>query len=642
MNVSPRSGPFPRLPRLAAAAIALVIALPLAGQEETREVVRLEAEPDELGVELGASADFAVTARDREGDAVEVRLRFAAPAGGVRVEEGRVTGLEVGAHEVVVTPLPTPGVTWDPEDPPVLRIPVEVEWPPVSEVRIDVAPGTLYAGTTLRHRAVPVHADGSPRPDAQLRWSTSDRAVATVDLFGNVTAHRPGTVRVIAESEGTRGEVRHEVRALPAVRLDISLPTDRARTGEVVELTATAMAADGSVVRDVPLTWSVAYGPRPEDGPHAGGGGGRLAEGRFVAETPGRYTLLAQAGPLVARQVLEVMPRGAERTVRTVARTGMDGARLSGVRVWERGDAIYGITPVEGSGVAHLWDLSDLSDPAGPRQIASVDAGSVVVAVDVAPDGRYAALLTASGDPGDAADAVVLVDLADPAQPRAAGRYAAPEGGAVRRALAGEGHLHLVTGGGRLVILDVGDLAEPQEAGSFRHPASPILDAAIDGGVAYLAVGRSGVAVVDLGGGGTGGRPESPAPVREIAAPSGEVHHIALFRTDGGGLHILAGEPGGMQHLIDLSQPDAPRPSARLALPAGASGRAGIADGVLHAPSGAHGLRLFDLSGELTGDLHRQGREIAHLPAAVRAADAHGGHLFVIDGGGALVVLRPD
>jgi hypothetical protein len=641
MSDSTPSGPSLRLPRLAAAAIALVIALPLAGQQEPREVVRLEAEPAELRVTVGASADFAVTARDPVGEAVEVGLRFAAPAGGVRVEEGRVTGLEVGAHEVVVTPLPTPGVTWDPEDPPVLRIPVEVGWPPVSEVRIDVAPGTLYAGTTLRHGAVPVHADGSARPEAEVRWSTSDRAVATVDRFGNVTAHRPGTVRVIAESDGARSEVQHEVRALPAVRLDISLPTDRIRTGDVVDLTATAMAADGSVVRDVPLTWSVAFEPRPEDGRHAGGGGGRLADGRFVAEMPGRYTLLAQAGTLVARQVLEVTPRGAARTLRTVARTEVDGAPLSGIRVWQQGDAVHGITSVEGSGAVHLWDLSD---PSAPRRLASLDAGATVVALDVAPGGHYAALLTASGEPGaagDTGDAVVLVDLTDPAEPRAAGRYAAPEGGAVRRALAAEGHLHLVTGGGRLVILDVGDLARPHEAGSYRHFDSPIQDAGVDGGVAYLAVGRSGVAVVDVGGGGRGGTPESPEPVRDIAPPAGEVHHIALFRT-GGGLNLLAGEAGGMQHVIDLSDPGQPRPIARLALPSELSGRVGSADDVLYAAGGAHGLHLFDLSGDLLGDLHRQGRQVAHLPATVRAAASHGDHLFLVDDGGALLVLRLD
>jgi hypothetical protein len=63
---------------------------------------------------------------------------------------------------------------------------------------------------------------------------------------------------------------------------------------------------------------------------------------------------------------------------------------------------------------------------------------------------------------------------------------------------------------------------------------------------------------------------------------------------------------------------------------------------VLYAAGGAHGLHLFDLSGDLLGDLHRQGRQVAHLPATVRAAASHGDHLFLVDDGGALLVLRLD
>ena len=54
------------------------------------------------------------------------------------------------------------------------------------------------SGTTLSHAATALHADGSERVGADIRWSSSDPAVATVDPFGNVLGVTPGDVAVVA------------------------------------------------------------------------------------------------------------------------------------------------------------------------------------------------------------------------------------------------------------------------------------------------------------------------------------------------------------------------------------------------------------------------------------------------------------
>ena len=106
-----------------------------------------------------------------------------------------------------------------------LRVPVVVTWPRASEVEIESG-AILYEGTTVEHRAWVTHADNSLRPDPNIRWSSSDPSVATVDQFGNVSTQMLGTVTITASFEGVMDSITHEVIAFPGTGIELMRTPD--------------------------------------------------------------------------------------------------------------------------------------------------------------------------------------------------------------------------------------------------------------------------------------------------------------------------------------------------------------------------------------------------------------------------------
>ena len=52
---------------------------------------------------------------------------------------------------------------------------------------------------------------------------------------------------------------------------------------------------------------------------------------------------------------------------------------------------------------------------------------------------------------------------------------------------------------GMLRIFDVSDATSPSEIGAWRGPPFPALGVALDGGLAYVSTGASGMRIVDTG-----------------------------------------------------------------------------------------------------------------------------------------------
>jgi hypothetical protein len=67
----------------------------------------------------------------------------------------------------------------------------------------------------------------------------------------------------------------------------------------------------------------------------------------------------------------------------------------------------------------------------------------------------------------------------------------------------------------------------------------------------------------------------------------------------------------GWIHIIDWSDWDNPREVARYQVPEAGSHNLWVEDDILYVAYYNGGLRVVDVSGELIGDLYRQGREIA-------------------------------
>jgi hypothetical protein len=626
-------------PVTGAALAAAVFAAPAASQGNPEQlqaglrVVSLRAEPAELSLQAGQSTAVQVVALDAAGNPVDAFVRIVGPRTGVRVDfrTGQVTGLVAGTYDLMATVQLPPDAD---REVPQLRIPLTVTWPAIADVRVQRDAGTLYVGTTLRHRAEALHADGSVRPDAQIRWTSSDPAIAAVDRFGNVTAHRAGSVTITAAAESATTEVRHTIASLSLASLELEVSSDRIRTGDVISLSPRATTTDGRVVDDVPLAFSYTF--IPDDTIAAPGAAGRIMDDRFVAEVPGTYTLIATAGPAAARRTIDVRPREAVREVEFIGQGSVSHVHTSDLWVYEGLDGRdYAVTGTwGGDGYAYFWDVTD---PANLIRVDSIQVDARTVNdVKVSPDGRYAALSREGAS--NRRNGVVIVDLANPRQPKIAANFDDGLTGGVHNMFALDDYLFALSGGDKYVILDVRDIYNPKFVSEYNHPDSRIHDVWVSDGIAYSSEWGNGVVVVDVGNGRWGGTIENPKFVTNIPYPVGRTHAaFPYFQQSTGKFYLFLGDeilnrrgaawagtqrnlndPGGVPsatsgyyHIIDFTDPENPKDVARYEVPEFGTHNLWIEDDVLFTAYYDGGLRMVDVSGELLGNLANQGREIA-------------------------------
>ena len=662
--------------------LAGLLISPAAAQQERlaagARVARLVAEPAQISMQSGDTVSLIVSAFDTDGASLDVAARFAFPRNAMRVGfqpgAGRaglnriVTAQLAGEYEVVVTVVLPADLD---RDPPTLRVPVSVSWPTIDRVDITAERGTLYEGTTLRHRAAAFHGNGTQRPEAQFVWTSSDRFAASVDRFGQVTGHAPGDVTITASMEGVRSSIDYTVAAFPATSLEIGGGLDDARTGDVLRFSAQANDAAGNVIDDMPVTWTLTF--VPDDSIVAPGASGQIVDGSFVGEVPGQYTIIASAGPLNARRTVDLRPRNIVREIEMQGRGSVHDVRSADLWIFEGMDGRdYAVTGTwNADGKAYFWDVTD------PTNIFKTDSIQVdartINDVKVAPNGRYAALSREGAS--NRRNGVVIMDLADPAHPRLASVYDDGLTGGVHNMFATNDYLFALSAGDKYVILDVRDLENPTYVSEYNHPDSRIHDVWVRDGVAYSAEWGNGVVVVDVGNGKWGGSIENPVFVTNVPYPVGRTHAaFPYFQESTGKSYLFLGDEimnrrghswaggygslsaydpatgrggvpspnSGYIHIIDFTDPENPQDVARYHVEEFGTHNIWVEDDVLYQAYYEGGVRMVDVSGELMGNLASQGREMAvfkpfdplgYVPNSPMTwgAQPHKGHIFFSD-----------
>ena len=131
-------------------------------------------------------------------------------------------------------------------------------------------------------------------------------------------------------------------------------------------------------------------------------------------------------------------------------------------------------------------------------------------------------------------------------------------------------------------------------------------------------------------GGGRAARPENPVELGRYAYPSGWNHTAFPYRSQSTGtFYVFAADESfpyggfnrdggatpsraaGWVHVIDWSDWENPQEVARYQVPEAGTHNLWIEDDVMYVAYYNGGLRVVDVSGELMGDLYKQGREIA-------------------------------
>jgi hypothetical protein len=426
------------------------------------------------------------------------------------------------------------------------------------------------------------------------------------------------------------------VKPNPVTHLEIELAQTTVRTGDVLHLVAKATRSNGSVVPDMPITWSYLY--TPDDTVAAPGATGVIDRGLFAAEVPGRYTLLASAGTASARKVVEVVPRQVVRRINVTGRGSITHVHTSDFWPWSGVDgrdyALVGTWG--GDGWAYVMDITDMANPVKTDSV-QVNARTIND-VTVSPDGRYGVLSREGAS--NRINGIVLLDLATPAHPKVSATFSEQLTGGVHNIYATDDYLFAISGGDKYVIVDVRDIYNPKYVSEYNHPDSRVHDVWVRNGIAYSSGWGTGVVAVDVGNGTYGGTIEKPVLIGTYKTTSGATHEIYPYvQASTGKVYLFLGDEvmsrqgkawagtsylnnlnakggppqtaAGYTHIVDFTDPEHPQNIAKFHQEEFGSHDIIVEDDVMYQAYYDGGLRVVDVSGELVGNLADQRREIA-------------------------------
>ena len=692
------------------AAVLLVPAGAFAQAEAEREAAAprtLTVSPEEITLTAGETARIRAAVLDGAGNEVEAEILYLPLYGqywnleertwGFNIfrvsPDGRVSTVRPGEYAVLVRVAGSrrdPAADSDAGGYLQRRVPLTILPRPPASIALN-APGPFYAGTEVTLEATPLDDNGAFADDVEVDWGTSDASIASpigqppanqrTTRRGVLLLGAPGRVSITATAGAATAEMTLDVEPNPAARITLTPDRSAVRTGDVTHLTATVTDADGRLLEDVPVAFSVSA---ITDAMTGGGPSSGLVtqDGRFVAELPGAYTVVARTGSAAASAVIRVVERGVRRPIELVGHGRVQDRATTDLWVWEAPNGRdYALTGTHSAaGHAYVWDVTD---PASLEVVdmVRVDARSVND-VKVSEDGATAVISREGAS--NRRNGLVILDVSDPAVGvRRIAEYDDRLTGGVHNTFIHDGHVYALSAARRYDIISIEDPAAPRRVGSFAldNPARSIHDVVVRDGIAYSANWTDGVAVVDVGGAGRGGSPQEPRLIGQFPFPTGWNHAVYPYRSASTGkFYVFAGDeaarsgpnyspesavgagtPGyenephrwrGWVHVLEWDDFESPpRLVARYEVPEAGSHNIWVEDDVMYVAFYNGGLRVVDVSGELLGNLYRQGREIARfLPldpegfvpnaAQVFGAQPHKGTIFFSDMNSGLWAVR--
>ena len=618
--------------RAALVVMVATIAIPVVAQEQESMLDRaktIEVEPSELTLDVGEKATLTATVKDEDGNEVATPVIFITRARrnvGVTAT-GEVEAYSPGEFTVVaIVPSGEEGGRRRGARPGELsaEVRITIPQPPLDRITVKGIPGKLYAGSLVRGTVEVYDTSDTIRPEETVEFQSSDPAVVRVDRYGQVTPLAVGTATLTLTAGIVTEEVLVEVLPNPVVSMELTADQTEARTGDVIHLTAVARDSQGNIIEDLPVMYSVQAHPDSMN-PGASATGQVAQDGRFVAEQPGQYTVVANSAGAFATAILDIEPRNVAKRVEVVGQAPVRDRHTSDLWVWEGVDGKdYAITGTWGAdGHAYVWDVTD---PANMTMIdtISVDARTVND-VKVSEDGKIAVLSREGAS--NRRNGIVILDVSNPAEVTKISEFDEELTGGVHNVFISDNHVYAVSNGRRYDIINIAEPKIPFRVARFEldTPGHSIHDVWVDDGIAYSSNWRDGVVLVDVGNGVAGGTPEKPVKIGSYADPKGRNHAAFPFKSQSTGKsYVIMGDeifPYGMNtngrsvaagymHIVDFTDPENPVEVARYEVPEAGAHNLWIENDVLYMGFYNGGVRIVDVSGELMGDLYKQGREI--------------------------------
>ena len=577
----------------------------------------VEITPKTLDVHVGEKVKFAAAAKDAAGNPIDAKpsVWFAAPFDLAGADEsGEVT---FHAPGVVTVGAVIAGKTGYAR--------VNVGTSKITALEIEPVARPIVAGSAEKLGITARTANGSPRSDAAIKWTSDKPSVATVDAAGLVTGIAPGNATIQATSDEANAKIAVQVVRDAVRKLTVKPATADARTGDVVHFAASADTSKNPSVR-----WSI-----------SGDGAAIYSDGAFVAEKAGTYVVTASSGQHSASASVVVRPRNVERDVEVVSHVPMPDLQMS--EEWIIGHHAYVST------IADKVFVYDIVDPANPKLLDTLKVDARLINdISTTPDEKIG-VFTREGA-SNRKNGIVFLDTSDPTHLSVLSEYTATVTGGVHSAYI-DGHYVYLTDDatGSLRIIDFQDGKHPKEVARWQTENPTVVtinteigsmssgrylhDLQVKDGIAYLAYWRDGLVILDVGNGIAGGSPENPKLVVQY-----RFNHYELYG-DGwlAGTHsvfryknyLFVGDEvfpaifniedrdripvRAICHVMDISDIKHPKEVAQYEAPEGGSHNFWAANDMLYEGYYSGGARVLDISGELRGDLYRQGREIARF-----------------------------
>jgi hypothetical protein len=620
-------------------------ALAVAFQQQTElppsPVKRIEVRPAARTIPAGDSVQLVLRALDANGAVVPGAVLWVKMLGGEGEGTVRPESLWLVASSVGKFPLALSAVV--PGSLPFVDS-TSVEFDAVAgpAVRVELAPkaATIVVGQSLRPIALS-YSKANDRTADPVRWRSSEPKVAAVDQDGVITGLAPGHARLTAAARGAAATL--ELRVVPGTvaKLALAPANSTVRQGDVVSFRVNARDAGGKTVEGLTPTWS--FSP----------GDGQLGlDGRFVAYRTGVYTVTAMLGRRTASTTVTVRERDVRRPVTVVGRLPRTDFATSEVWIHPNGKVAYLGTHMGGDRVYAI----DISNPADPVVVDSIMANTRLVNdMQTTADGNYM-VFTREGA-ADRKNGIVIADTHDPLHPKEVSQFVDGVAAGVHSVYIYEqpqyGKYAFITndGTGAIDIVNITDPAHPTRAGEWRtdrpDASRYVHDLDIVDGLMYASYWNDGLVILDIGNGKWGGRPDKPVlvsqfkynldslykDVEDVSRPGFTRGTHTAWRQRGGKYVFIADEVYlngqvkgakdasssrmfGTLQVVDVSDIEHPRAVAWYTPEMGGVHNVWQVADTLYLGAYDAGFHVFDISGELKGDLRAQHREIASLNTA--------------------------
>jgi hypothetical protein len=426
------------------------------------------------------------------------------------------------------------------------------------------------------------------------------------------------------------------------------------RQGDVVSYAAEVRDSNDVVLPGEQVVWSVV----------PASAGLTQPDGRFVPYAASGARLIARSGGVADTLDVAITGRSLTGSYTSVGR-GTESRRFSS-DLWVTGGVAYtgtwGSRTVNGTtrfgNALFAWDVSDPAQPSLSDSVI-VDA-RVVNDVKIRADGLLGVITHELSS--DAQNGVTLLDLVDPLHPSVITRFTTTLETGVHNAWIDGDYAYLAVDGASptsgMRVLDISDPQNPSIVAGFYAGSSFLHDVYVRDGLAFLSHWDAGLVIVDVGNGIEGGSPTSPVEVSRLRTAGGQTHNAWYWPAGG---YVFVGEEDfntpGVMHVVDVSDLRAPREVATFRVSGATPHNFWLdeARSVLFLAWYENGVRTLDVSGELLGELDRQGREIVGLdygsgfgcPSSTSAATCtwapqfDGGLLYLSDMNTGLWIFRP-